>query len=149
VSEISVRRGQQAACISERRRKAVEAIEDAIARGLDPGEVTLVKRLASPGGCSGSEGRKNLPLAHFQRAMMMDVDRAAKAMRDEEMLAAIEDFQPKSLDHFVPGRKGPAAVKGSWTVCRLKWECQSRSAEIWTQYGRLSRKGKIRGYLQI
>jgi hypothetical protein len=30
--------------------------------------------------------------AHFQRAMMMDVDQAAKAMRDEEMLAEIEDF---------------------------------------------------------
>ena len=30
--------------------------------------------------------------AHFQRAMMMDVDQAAKAMRDEEMNAEIEDF---------------------------------------------------------
>jgi len=31
-------------------------------------------------------------VAHFQRAMMMDVDQAAKAMRDEEMLEEIEDF---------------------------------------------------------
>jgi hypothetical protein len=31
-------------------------------------------------------------VAHFQRAMMMDVDQAAKAMRDEEMAAEIEDF---------------------------------------------------------
>jgi hypothetical protein len=31
-------------------------------------------------------------LAHFQRAMMMDVDQAAKAMREEEMLQEIEDF---------------------------------------------------------
>jgi hypothetical protein len=31
-------------------------------------------------------------VAHFQRAMMMDVDQATKAMRDEEMLAEIEDF---------------------------------------------------------
>jgi hypothetical protein len=31
-------------------------------------------------------------VARFQRAMMMDVDQAAKAMRDEEMLAEIEDF---------------------------------------------------------
>jgi len=31
-------------------------------------------------------------VAHFQRAMMKDVDQAAKAMRDEEMLAEIEDF---------------------------------------------------------
>jgi hypothetical protein len=30
--------------------------------------------------------------AHFQRAMMMDVDQSAKAMRDEETLAEIEDF---------------------------------------------------------
>ena len=32
------------------------------------------------------------PVAHFQRAMMLDIDQAAKAMRDEEMLAKIEDF---------------------------------------------------------
>ena len=31
-------------------------------------------------------------VTHFQRPMMMDVDQAAKAMRDEEMLAEIEDF---------------------------------------------------------
>jgi hypothetical protein len=31
-------------------------------------------------------------VAHFQRAMMMDVDQAAKAMRDEEMLAEIKDL---------------------------------------------------------
>jgi len=31
-------------------------------------------------------------VAHFQRAMMMGVDQAAKAMRDEEMMAEIEDF---------------------------------------------------------
>jgi hypothetical protein len=31
-------------------------------------------------------------VAHFQRAMMMEVDQAAKAMRDEEMNAEIEDF---------------------------------------------------------
>jgi hypothetical protein len=31
-------------------------------------------------------------VAHFRRTMMMDVDQAAKAMRDEEMLAEIEDF---------------------------------------------------------
>jgi hypothetical protein len=32
------------------------------------------------------------PIAHFQRAMMMDIDKASKAMRDEEMLAEIEDY---------------------------------------------------------
>jgi hypothetical protein len=31
-------------------------------------------------------------VAHFQRAMMMDIDQAAKDMRDDEMLEEIEDF---------------------------------------------------------
>jgi hypothetical protein len=31
-------------------------------------------------------------VAHLQRAMMMDVDQAARTMRDEEMQAEIEDF---------------------------------------------------------
>jgi hypothetical protein len=31
-------------------------------------------------------------VAHFQRAIMMDIDQAAKAVRDEEMNAEIEDF---------------------------------------------------------
>jgi len=31
-------------------------------------------------------------VAHFQRAMMMDVDQAAKALKDAEIEAEIEDF---------------------------------------------------------
>jgi hypothetical protein len=31
-------------------------------------------------------------VAHFQRAMMMDVDQAAKAMKEAEIEAEIEDF---------------------------------------------------------
>jgi hypothetical protein len=31
-------------------------------------------------------------VAHFQRAVMMDVDQAAKAMRDAEIEAEIDDF---------------------------------------------------------
>jgi hypothetical protein len=31
-------------------------------------------------------------VAHFQRAVMMDVNQAAKVMQDEEMLVEIEDF---------------------------------------------------------
>ena len=31
-------------------------------------------------------------IAHFQRAMMMDVDQTAKAMKDAEIEAEIEDF---------------------------------------------------------
>jgi hypothetical protein len=36
-------------------------------------------------------------VAHFQRAMMMDVDQAAKAMRDAEIEAEIEDFTRASI----------------------------------------------------
>jgi len=31
-------------------------------------------------------------VAHFQRAMMMDVDQSAKAMKDADIEAEIEDF---------------------------------------------------------
>jgi hypothetical protein len=49
-------------------------------------------------------------VAHFQRAMMMDVDQAAKAMRDEEMRAEIEDFiegfnQPTYRGMRINGRR--------------------------------------------
>jgi hypothetical protein len=47
-----------------------------------PGDVRRFQRLNAVAG----------PVAHFQRAMMMDIDQAAKAMRDEEMQAEIEDF---------------------------------------------------------
>jgi hypothetical protein len=36
-------------------------------------------------------------VAHFQRAMMMDVDQAAKAMRDEEMHACASALRSWSL----------------------------------------------------
>jgi hypothetical protein len=42
------------------------------------------------------------PVAHFRRAMMMDVDQAAKAMRDEEMLAEIEDFNRRLQSAHLP-----------------------------------------------
>jgi hypothetical protein len=51
-------------------------------------------------------------VAHFQQAMMMEIDQAAKAMRDEEMLAEIEHFiegfnQPPSAV-CIPGRASEA-----------------------------------------
>jgi hypothetical protein len=46
-----------------------------------PGDVRRFQRLNAVAGA----------VAHFQRAMMMDIDQAAKAM-DEEVLAEIEDF---------------------------------------------------------
>jgi hypothetical protein len=45
-------------------------------------------------------------VAHFQRAMMMDIDQAAKAMRDEEMLAEIEDFIERLQSAHLPRRAG-------------------------------------------
>jgi hypothetical protein len=58
-------------------------------------------------------------VAHFQRAMMMDVDQAAKAMRDEEMLTEIEDFiegfnQPTYRGMRHAGQWGP----GCYVVLR-------------------------------
>ena len=50
--------------------------------------------------------------AHFQRAMMVDVDYTAKAMQDEEMLAEIDDFikgfsRPTDLGMRVNGVRVP------------------------------------------
>jgi hypothetical protein len=62
-------------------------------------------------------------VAHFQRAMMMDIDQAAKAMRDEEMLAEIEDFikgfnQPTFRGIRVNGGQGRYLVLPAWVVWR-------------------------------
>jgi hypothetical protein len=59
--------------------------------------------------------------AHFHRAMMMDVDQAAKAMRDEEMQAEIEDFlegfnQPTYRGMRVNGvRLGTRSSSDGWS----------------------------------
>ena len=58
---------------------------------------------------------------HFQRAMMMDIDQAAKAMRDAEMEAEIEDFldgfsQPTWRGMRIDGggcRSGQASTAGA------------------------------------
>ena len=60
-------------------------------------------------------------VAHFQRAMMMDVNQAAKAMRDEEALAEIEDFlrglQPADLPRHADQRPaGRYLVIPAWMV---------------------------------
>ena len=47
-------------------------------------------------------------VAHFQRAMMMDVDQAAKAMPDEEMQQEIEDF----IEGFNQPTSPPTAACG-------------------------------------
>ena len=43
---------------------------------------------------------------------MMDVDQAAKAMRDEEMLAEIEDFI-EGFNHDLPGHEGQWSPGGN------------------------------------
>src|SRR5262245_40170993 len=59
--------------------------------------------------------------AHFQRAMMMDVDQAAKAMRDEEMLAEIEDVlegfnQPTYRGMRINGERVPVwSSRNGWS----------------------------------
>jgi hypothetical protein len=55
--------------------------------------------------------------------MMMDIDQAAKAMRDEEMLAEIEDFikgfnQPTFRGIRVNGGQGRYLVLPAWVVWR-------------------------------
>ena len=47
-----------------------------------------------PPGCSLDDGNGAAAgaVTHFQRAMMMDVDQSAKAMKDAEIEAEIENF---------------------------------------------------------
>jgi hypothetical protein len=51
-------------------------------------------------------------VAHFQRAMMMDIDQAAKAMRDEEMAQEIEDFIEGCNQHTYRGMP----LNGHWVA---------------------------------
>jgi hypothetical protein len=71
-------------------------------------------------------------LAHFQRAMMMDVDKAAKAMRDEEMAAEIEDF----LEGFnLPTYRGMRVngVRVATWSSQHGWSGDGRSDAEWVQ----------------
>jgi len=71
-------------------------------------------------------------VAHFQRAMMMDIDQAAKAMRDEEMNAEIEDFlegfnQPTYRGMWVNGQR-----VATWSS-RDGWSGDGRPDAEWLQ----------------
>jgi hypothetical protein len=69
-------------------------------------------------------------VAHFQRAMMMDVDQAAKAMRDEEMNAEIEDF----LEGFNQPTYRGMRINGQWVVTwssRDGWSGDGRPDAEW------------------
>ena len=63
----------------------------------------------------------------FQRAMMMDVGQAAKAMRDVEMEAEIEDFlegfeQPAYRGRRINGVRVPVwSSRSRWSGMQLNW----------------------------
>jgi hypothetical protein len=72
-------------------------------------------------------------VAHFQRAMMMDVDQAAKAMRDEEMLAEIENFLEGFNQPTLPGMRVGGQRVATWST-RDGWSGDSRSEAEWVEF---------------
>jgi hypothetical protein len=69
-------------------------------------------------------------VAHFQRAMMMDIDQAAQAMREEEINAEIEDF----LEGFnQPTWRGMRinGVRVATSSSRDGWSGDSRPEAEW------------------
>jgi hypothetical protein len=69
-------------------------------------------------------------VAHFQRAMMMDVDQAAQAMRDEEMLAEIEDFIEGFNQPTYRGMRVNGQRVATWSS-RHGWSGDSRPDAEW------------------
>jgi hypothetical protein len=58
-------------------------------------------------------------VAHFQRAMMMDVDQAAQAIRDAEIEDFLEGFnQPTYRGMRINGQRGRYVVIPAWVVRR-------------------------------
>ena len=72
-------------------------------------------------------------VAHFQRAMMMDVDQAAKAMRDEEMLAEIEDFIEGFNQPTYRGMRINGVRVATWSS-RDGWSGDSRPEADWVEF---------------
>jgi hypothetical protein len=71
-------------------------------------------------------------VAHFQRAMMMDVDQAAKAMRDEEMQAEIEDFLEGFNQPTYRGMRVNGVRVATWSS-QHGWSGDSRPDAEWLQ----------------
>ena len=71
-------------------------------------------------------------VAHFQRAMMMDVNQAAKAMRDEEMLAEIEDFIEGFNQPTYRGMRINGQRVATWSS-KDGWSGDSRPEAEWIQ----------------
>jgi hypothetical protein len=71
-------------------------------------------------------------VAHFQRAMRMDVDQAAKAMRDEEMLAEIEDFLEGFNQPTYRGMRINGQRVATWSS-QHGWSGDTRPEAEWVQ----------------
>jgi hypothetical protein len=71
-------------------------------------------------------------VAHFQPAMMMDVDQAAKAMRDEEMLAEIEDFLRDFNQPTYRGMPINGVRVATWSI--PGWSGDSRPEADWVEF---------------
>jgi hypothetical protein len=71
-------------------------------------------------------------VVRFQRAMMMDVDQAAKAMRDEEMLAEIEDFIEGFNQPTYRGMRVNGQRVATWSS-RDGWSGDTRPDAEWLQ----------------
>jgi hypothetical protein len=56
-------------------------------------------------------------VAHFQRAMMMDVNQSAQAMKEAEIEAEIEDF-PEGLSAHLPRHAGQWGPRGYLVIQR-------------------------------
>ena len=62
-------------------------------------------------------------MAHFQRAMMMDVDQSAKAMKNAEMEAEIEGLPRRLQAAHLPRHAGQwGAGAGRVKPARLEWD---------------------------
>jgi hypothetical protein len=72
-------------------------------------------------------------VAHFQRAMMMDVDQAAKAMRDEEMNAEIEDFLEGFNQPTYRGMRVNGVRIATWSS-QHGWSGDGRPEADWVEY---------------
>jgi hypothetical protein len=71
-------------------------------------------------------------VAHFQRAMMMDVDQAAKTMRDEEMQAEIEDYLEGFNQSTYRGMRINGQRVATWSS-QHGWSGDSRPEAEWLQ----------------
>jgi hypothetical protein len=71
-------------------------------------------------------------VAHFQRAMMMDIDQAAKAVRDAEMEAEIEDFIEGFNQPTYRGMRVNGQRVATWSS-QHGWSGDSRPVAEWLQ----------------